>query len=235
MHLGGGVFGDGFVQEEIMCMETPELANAAANNLRTRSSGDKVFQGSPEPLLFKGAHRVMEIEGVYGDDWLHTSVSQLDKDSPLLLKSDVEQIIILAMAAPRVESKGQETSLETIKDLFNTFYAGFLLAADNPGGALSAHRSAEARTARSGRRGGTSSTVRVNTGPIGAGDFGNSKLVVYVVQRLAAKEANVNLRFCAYDDAMAKEADEGYYDKILTHQCDVRSPPKARIGRERGR
>ena len=46
-----------------MCCETPALANAAANGLKTRS-GDKegVRDGNPEPLAIRRVSRVMEID-----------------------------------------------------------------------------------------------------------------------------------------------------------------------------
>jgi hypothetical protein len=214
--LGGGVFTDGFVQEEIMCMETPELANAAANNLDTRSGGEGPSEGSPEPWLFKGAHRVMEIQGVYGEEWKTTKIEQLDRDSALLPKD--EQIIILAMAAPCVGAncpgggKPEPKSWLTIRDLFNTFYAGFLLASDNPGGP-EGRRPATGSPARRGTAGGR---VRINTGPIGSGDFGNDKSAVYVLQRLAAEHAGVDIRFWAYNESESHVKDAtAAYDSIV--------------------
>jgi Poly (ADP-ribose) glycohydrolase (PARG) len=212
--LGGGVFGHGFVQEEIMCMEMPEMANAAANHLITRKGGDGILQGSPVPWLFRGARRVMEIQGVYGDDWLHTSLSQIEHDSPLLPRP--QQVIVLAIAAPQVTNSTQRASLDTIKDVFNTCYAGFSLTGKHPG----AHEPPASPSVRSATPGASGGRVRVNTGPIGAGAFGNDKIVVYVVQRLAAMEANVDLRFWAYNDAEVQIGDSVYFDKILTHYSD---------------
>ena len=68
--LGGGVFGTGFLQEETMFLETPELANAAAQfavtgqplTTRTGTKDTGPLKGSPTPLIFEGANVVMDID-----------------------------------------------------------------------------------------------------------------------------------------------------------------------------
>ena len=46
-----------------MCCETPALANAAAEGLKTRSGcKEGVRDGNPEPLAFRSVYRVMDID-----------------------------------------------------------------------------------------------------------------------------------------------------------------------------
>jgi hypothetical protein len=193
MKLGGGVFGDGFVQEEVMCLEMPDLANAAATGMTTRGPGAGVLAGDPKPLLFEGVHRVMSVEGVYGEKWADASYDQLKKDDHDLKAA--QKLDVLAMAAPDLaHSKKKYNDPDTIKDLFNTFEAGFRLAKKEAGG----------------------KTVLVNTGRIGTGAFDNSPAVVYVLQCLAAQDVGgIDLRFWGYDDATVKELNSKYYRPIL--------------------
>jgi hypothetical protein len=183
-NLGGGIFGNGLVQEEVMCAEMPELANAAAvfakENIHIRAPGKGPMEGSPTPWVFKNVHRVMQLNA-YGDKGAHSlaeKTAELDKDDVRLDKARATVVDILAMAAPHLASKNDQAKAETIKDLFNTFVAGFQVVKDNAGG----------------------KKVLIHTGAIGCGDFKNNKCVVYVLQRLAARQVGVDLRFWGYDD-----------------------------------
>jgi hypothetical protein len=200
--LGGGVFRNGFVQEEIMCLEMPELANAAAQKtqLITRSgSGEGVMEGSPEPLLFSGVRRVLDIEKdhLYGDKWLKVSEFDVTCTYSPFLQSH-QHVIVLAMAAPKLKDKSHQKDLDTIKDLFNTFCAGFELVATD-----------------ASQKG----TVTVNTGPIGCGDFANDKVVVHVLQHLAAEyvgnksSVQFDVNFWGYGDQKEnQQIDQDYKD-----------------------
>ena len=188
LQLGGGVFGHGFVQEEIMCCEAPELANAAALSpgLRTRSPGKEVLAGSPTPVILMGVHRVIEFYSdrpghPYGTDEFRALDIHRPQDYIRRLNPAV-QFNVLAMAAPHLPDRTPEQQFgrDTIHDLFNTFVAGFTLAAESA--------KAEGRHAT------------VNTGKIGSGDFNNNSNVVYVLQGLAAELVGVNLRFWGYAD-----------------------------------
>lgn len=188
LQLGGGVFGHGFVQEEIMCCEVPELANASALSpaLHTRSPGREVLAGSPTPLALMGVHRVMEFYSSRpGHPYGTEEFRALDIHRPqdyLRMLNPAAQFNVLAMAAPHLSDKSpqQQFGLDTLRDLFNTFVAGFTLV------------SAAAR--QDGRH------ATVNTGKIGSGDFNNNSNVVYVLQGLAAELVGVNLRFWGYAD-----------------------------------
>ena len=140
--LGGGVFGTGFLQEETMFLETPELANAAAQSpsLLTRTGHNGPLGGSPTPLIFLGANRVMDIGGKYlwmttkpggssdraDENWRKQPINTvLDHDPPL---TNAEPINVLSMAAPYLPTKSDykdQTTQAVVDDLFNTFDAGF--------------------------------------------------------------------------------------------------------------
>lgn len=204
LQLGGGVFGHGFVQEEIMCCEVPELANAAALSpgLHTRSPGKEVLAGSPTPVILMGVHRVIEFYSdrpghPYGTEEFKALDVHRPQDYIRLLSSAV-QFNVLAMAAPHLPDRSPEHQFgrDTLHDLFNTFVAGFTLAAE---------------AAKSEGRHAT-----VNTGKIGSGDFNNNPNVVYVLQGLAAELVGVNLRLWGYSTVEAKRA--GYYYEAIRRQ-----------------
>jgi len=218
--LGGGVFDTGFLQEETMFLETPELANAAAlGSLLTRTGGAGPLHGSPTPLIFVGANRVMNIDS----KWMvehHTSGSQQREDENWrskdvsvgdVLQHDVplktaQNINVLSMAAPYLpDTPGGKADLPVIWDLFNTFDAGFTLAT----------------TAYPGK------PILINTGRIGAGGFHNSPVVVNVMQQLAAIVVSqqigsqVNLKFWGYQKTTeATEADDDVKAIIATFNKD---------------
>ena len=199
--LGGGVFGNGFVQEETMFLETPELANAAAQTPRlyTRTgTEDGPLDGSPAPLTFVGANRVMDIdeELTKGDKWRDKSVGvpELENYDKKLAKP--EQINVLAMAAPKLPENGYKATPDIVKDLFNTFVAGFTLATTT--------------------HGFDNKKILINTGPIGAGAFKNNRVVVAVMQQLAARHVgNVSLKFWTYNKTELESAAK-FVDPILT-------------------
>src|SRR5262249_52887188 len=72
VNLGGGVFRGGFAQEEVMFLETPELANAAAQppgyDVDTRIANVQggaaagPAAGSPNPWVFDDVNRVLNID-----------------------------------------------------------------------------------------------------------------------------------------------------------------------------
>ena len=220
--LGGGVFDTGFLQEETMFLETPELANAAAlGSLLTRTGRAGPLHGSPTPLIFVGANRVMNIDS----KWMvehHTPGSQQREDEnwrskavPVgdVLQHDVplktaQNINVLSMAAPYLpDTPGGKADLPVVWDLFNTFDAGFTLAT----------------TAYPGK------PILINTGRIGAGGFHNSPVVVNVMQQLAAIVVSqqigsqVNLKFWGYQNTKteATEADDDVKAIIATFNKDT--------------
>ena len=159
-NLGGGVFGDGLVQEETMMLEMPQLANAAAKGFKVRSGTDPgPLKGDPEPLVFDDVWRTVALAAeLYGRDWYNYSLTKVLNDVTPIKN---QQLNVLAMAVPSVKGhKEKAKELDTIDDLFNTFVAGYTLA-------KAAKKS------------------QVNTGNIGTGDFENDQETVYVMQKLA--------------------------------------------------
>jgi hypothetical protein len=170
--LGGGVFGNGMLQEETMMATMPELANAAApGDLWTRGKGGQgVLDSSPTPLVIASVHRSTNLDpALYGDGWKNMKMPELLGDiTPLEPQPAVN---ILAIAVPKLSDETQQTQSDTIRDLFNTFVAAYSVAT------------------------ASRKDVLINTGPIGTGDFKHSKVVIYVMQRLAAQHVGVNLRY----------------------------------------
>lgn len=195
--IGGGAFDDGFVEEEQMVLETPDLASFAANGYdpderkdtrpRTRTGTTSgVLEGDPTPLLFKGARHVTEIsEKYYGGDALRDTDCTTLVDTTKVLAA-VQTVVILAMAAPYLGNTPNPppNDLRTIKDLYTTFVAGFTLASE----------AFDAQT--------TDKRLVLNTGAIGCGAFHNSKEVVFVLQILAARQVGKihTLRFWKCSD-----------------------------------
>jgi len=191
LQLGGGVFSSGFVQEEVMCCETPDLANAAAlpTPIQTRHpANDAVRKGSPTPIVIMGVNRVLSIDtkDIYGSKFASADLAAVKKATQPLPKAQTYNV--LAAAAPKLP--GTEAQYQfgrnTLEDLFNTFVAAFQLAL--------AH-------------GGTGG-LTINTGKIGAGAFHNDAGVVYVLQRLAAEQVSerITLKFWGYSDSEASAA-----------------------------
>lgn len=199
---GGGLFQKSdFAQEEKMFSEIPALAAWLAANLdalrsgwstlRTRlgtgSNDNRVLQGNPTPWIIEGVTRVLNVVNCYGPQFAQISMAQLMKDAKPVNQPGLN---ILSMAAPKLlqRSLPEQTNIDTIHDLFNTVYAGFSLA--------------KASADKANKR------CLINTGALGAGVFNNNKIVVYLAQRLAAYQLNVDIKICGYD---AQEAQLGEY------------------------
>ncbi len=179
--LGGGAFTAGFVQEETMCCETPDLANFAAwqdkdsqgewrSHLKTRLPPNAaVGAGNPAPLLIAGAHRVLNLDSQHnfhgGLESKTFAEVQAIVDKGVL--GQAQTFNVLAAAAPDLTAnpKHEPTDEATLVDLFNTFVAMFALARQQAGG----------------------KPIVVNSGPMGCGAFGNSVQVVFLLQALAAE------------------------------------------------
>jgi hypothetical protein len=183
--LGGGVFGNGMLQEESMVATMPELADAAAMTpqLQTRDSKNSdPLASNPTPLRITNVHRTIQLDSkTYGDGWIGMSMPDLYSAITVLPKN--QQANVIAMAVPKLKQVPQQTALETVDDLFNTFAAAYSLV---PPGST------------------------INTGPIGTGDYRNSTLVVYVMQNLAAQQAGVKLVYWGLS-----QPDKDNYDKVV--------------------
>jgi hypothetical protein len=164
--LGGGVFGNGMVQEETMALSMPQLADAAALNYYTRTQGKEgVLNSDPTPLVLQNIQRSIKLDAsLYRDGWKSQTVAQID--AHLTPQIPNQNLHVLAMAVEKLVpgTDEQKTDIRTIEDLFNTFVAGYTLAKETMNGTV------------------------INTGPIGTGDFNNDRKVVYVMQHLALQQ-----------------------------------------------
>src|SRR5258708_2487380 len=99
IHLGGGVFGDGMLQEERMALQMAELADAAAdavaNGYYTRNKGGEgVLESSPTPLVITNVHRTIELDhALYKDGWKNMSMAQLFGGITVLPTNQVVHIL----------------------------------------------------------------------------------------------------------------------------------------------
>ncbi|MFO0888414.1 MAG: hypothetical protein U0790_04615 [Isosphaeraceae bacterium] len=220
--LGGGVFGNGFAQEEVMFLETPELANASAFGVQTRvpngTQGDvqAPLNGSPQPYIFFDVHKTMTIDLLDprltdkspGD--LYSKVTKSDLDQLSRLDATPYKFHVLAMATPDLSHTSfSPTDPRVLQDAFNTFVAGFTLA--------------KGESQKHGF-----STPLIDTGKIGAGAFKNDVVAMFVMQELAARQVGVDLKFWYFDkDKPTENIDtlDAHYVQPILHT--YRSLPKA--------
>lgn len=206
MFLGGGCFGHGFVQEEVIVAEFAKLAELIAANfdksikkckLMTRTPNGKAEQqrvsgGDPNPLLIKEVDRNMSV----GIEAYGGKFGPLDEKG-LVEKVDeckTAKVDFLAIAAPNLYNDPKNNSamgLNTLKDLLNTAVAGFQLVARD-------HQGEE--------------PILIHTGKWGAGVFGNDYRAVLLVQLMAAQYVSqqtgqdVQLKFHGYKENEVAEA-----------------------------
>ncbi len=209
--LGGDWKGDGsFAQEEVAFIENVGLGAVAScaqekakwlngftnhnlpsnqrhygENFLTRHSDD-----TPAPILIEGAERVAEFTS-YGRD-----MASLKKCLPTNW---------LAIAAPDSRGKVKGNSWKNasgdqlrkvFEDIFSTAHAGFTMA--------------KFTAAKDKITAGEDKTLRINTGQLGCGVFGNSLAISTAAQILAAKIVGVDdIVFHHYSDK-----NEGLPEKI---------------------
>jgi hypothetical protein len=207
IRLGGGPFHDGFLQEETMVMEMPELANVVAKGGNfTRADGcdvqakkDGPLQCNPTPLFIGPVHRTMEIHPDLAGTWTTLPPEKLfSYITPLGGKNLELNTLSMAVAElPKIDDPVAalkvQAGLDTVSDLFNTFVAAFTVAKANGVGTVS-------------------------TGGIGTGAFHNSTKVVYVLQKLAAMQVGINLYYYGLHQADAPKfpkSEQELWDPIV--------------------
>jgi hypothetical protein len=176
-----------------MCCETPDLANLAAwqdkdahgdwnSHLVTRTpvSKEKVAAvgcGDPTPIVIKGLHRVLNLDAKLNFSHATFEDKSFEQIRTIVNKgvfpdSPSETFNVIAAAAPNLKTAPTHGAKDeaTVVDLFNTFVAMFAWAQ---------------------KQSAVGKSIVVNTGPIGCGDFGNDRVVVYVLQSLAAQHVSL--------------------------------------------
>jgi hypothetical protein len=196
--LGGGVLHHGFVQEEKMFCEIPELFNVVLENvdsggLRTRGGGDRPLTGSPTPICFKDVYRSVDIQGLYGSEIF--SIGEEELMGKMVFLDPPQKVSIIAAAAPRLQASKEQWKSETIEDFFNTACAAMTLARE-----------------QSARQ------PQFNTGQFGCGAFFNDAVAAYVLQRLAAEFVGVHIKFYGYPDEKALETEKVYRNVVRTFE-----------------
>jgi hypothetical protein len=198
--LGGDWKGESsFAQEEVAFIENVGLGAVAscaqeksASGLRhlTNEGGTDFLtrrsKKTPSPILIEGAERVAHFKSYGG------KAASLDKSELLNIYNKTEKCLPtnwLAIAAPNYRGSGNRWASatkpaieEAFLDIFSTAHAGFTMA-----------------KATAGKR-----KLRINTGQLGCGVFGNSLAISTAAQMLAAKIAGVNdVVFHNYSDVDA--------------------------------
>ncbi len=172
--IGGGVFGHGCVQEEIMFCEYPELA-------ASRAFCDELQEN--ECLIMVNAIKFNAISG-YRRSFLFEGTAST---------AEMKPVAIIAIDA--LELQGFPDLLQLRKDLvvreLNKAFCGFYHAMHDP----------------SIRNCVSPKIRRIATGHWGCGAFGGDREVKFVIQWMAAVAANVELKYCSFnDETFARDA-----------------------------
>ena len=217
-HLGGGALDEGFVQEEIMFATMP---NAAEHLLSTspkptiRYGGRNVSSpcgGSPNPYLMEGAVRTITVD-LYGGSVLRGEKAHRDgtRNGKMITKENVgnyvhevdppnQGINILAIAAPRLHRNTDSKTLECVKDLFNTAYAGFALAKQHIP---------------------TEQQCMIHSGKLGCGAFNNNVKVSILAQLFAAQLHGIDITFYDFNGPEIQEMIDLYESITFPPNCTI--------------
>lgn len=202
--LGGGCFTYGFVQEEIMVHEMPDLAALIAGHLSSKKEGwceiftregnladrNQVMKGVPNPYLIKEVTRVQAIdnEKAYGGKMMSLTETELIDGTVAL--EDPQKVNLLAIAAPKLFTKNRNEQWNhlTLEDIFNTFMAGCALINEN------------------------SENPIIHSGKLGCGAFNNDIHAVYLLHCLVAQHLGVQIKLHGYEDSESKQFENSWND-----------------------
>jgi len=212
--LGGGVTKEklGLAQEEIKNIEIPDLLMLGTNpdnfNAKTgkstiyvrkpydNESASVVGTGRPEPLLFTGLKRVLDI-GLYGPAWLAETAESVKNSAKVKSLSEAQTINMIALAAPDLtktpefaaesdrtvkatKCRAESTKLNTLIDLTNTLTAAILLTKKVAG-------KLEQKPV-------------FHSGKVGCGVFGNDPAAVYLMLSLLSAHHDIEIVAWDYGD-----------------------------------
>lgn len=201
-------------QDELQVAEHPILGSLREALFAMGKSAETVdAQNRPTPITIAGVQRRCEIDtlpnpsagrphGLYGNAFGRASVEEVTTATRVIVPPTISNI--LAITAP--DYGDGVYSYDEIVYIASAAYTGYLAA-----------RWETARFARSG-----SGTI-IHTGFWGCGAFGGNRILMTILQALAADLAEVNLAFHAFDDAGFLVATDAYerYTKMLAVTSSV--------------
>ncbi len=201
--LGGGCFTEGFVQEEIMVAEMPDLANHIAGQPSKKKKGwcdiairngdpnnrNRVLQGNPNPYLMKNVHRVQSVDNqvAYGDKLKSVDATTLLNTTKEL--NPPQTVNLLAIAAPKLYTQNldEQWDKNTLNDLFNTLVSGFTLVKEQ-----------------------AQQPFVIHSGRIGCGAFNNNIEAVYLLHCLAAQHLGIQVVLHGYSQKDAQKFQQAW-------------------------
>lgn len=171
-----------FAQDEMMCAEHPILGSVREAVLERFASALTEEDGQPTPVLVAGAERRCRIEtspdlaagrpeGLYGRRFAAADTETVCRATIPIVPPTITNV--LAMAAPSY-GHGRYTR-EEIQQILQTAFTGFLAA-----------------RLESQRLAGETVPVAVHTGFWGCGAFGGNRLLMTILQILAAAMAGLD-------------------------------------------
>lgn len=168
-------------QDELQVAEHPALIGMRIEAMKEGISLWSVEDGVPTPILITGVERRLSIDtspnegagrphGIYGNYFRNASESQITSATTVITPPTKSNI--LAIEAPAYGS-GRYTS-NTITFILNTAYSGFSAVSDESRLSLNA------------------STVRIHSGFWGCGAYGGNRVLMLILQMVAARLAGID-------------------------------------------
>lgn len=190
-------------QDELQVAEHPALIGMRIEAMKEGISLWSVEDGAPTPILITGVERRLSIDtapnedagrphGIYGNYFRNASESQITSATTVITPPTKSNI--LAIEAPAYGS-GRYTS-NTITFILSTAYSGFSAVMDESRLSLNA------------------SEIRIHSGFWGCGAYGGNRVLMLLLQMLAAQLAGIDqITFHTGDESGAlsfREANEIY-------------------------
>ncbi len=218
-YYGGGLF----AQDEMQVAEHPILGSLreclCELELNDSNYGPytRDVNGSPTPVLIRGAQRRVEVSinpdiasgrpnGLYGKEFADASEMAIKKATKGLSPPTLSNII--AMEAPKYGTG--EYSLKTISEIFNTAYTAFLAA-----------------RIETYKQDVKKNPVIVHTGNWGTGAYGGNKVIMALLQILAATVAGID--YLVYH-CFSKELVDDYNEALKIFEKLTSKKDKVEIG-----